>query len=196
MTETQIQAVKCVVVGDESVGKTCLLISFATNQPPGSYIPTVMDNYSAKVFVDNKPINLGLWDTAAKEDYDRLRPLTYPRTDIFLCCFSVVAPVSYENVRAKWFPEVAYHCPSAPILVVGTKTDLRDHQETINQLAEKQLAPLRPEHGKQLAKDLGGVRYVECSAFTQVGLKEVFDEAIRAVLNPKVTAKRGSCALL
>lgn len=54
--------------------------------------------------VDGKTISLGLWDTAGQEDYDRLRPLSYPQTDVFLICFSLVSPPSYENVRTKVSP--------------------------------------------------------------------------------------------
>lgn len=69
--------------------------------------------------VDGISVSLGLWDTAGQEDYDRLRPLSYPQTDVFLICFSVASPSSFENVTSKWYPEIKHHCPDAPMILVG-----------------------------------------------------------------------------
>jgi len=148
------------------------------------YIPTVFDNYSANVMVDGRAINLGLWDTGGQADRDRLRPRSYPQTDVFLCCFSVVNHSSYENIRAKWYPEVSHHCPNTPIILVGTKVDLREDAPTIEKLTAKGQVPITFEQGLQMMQEIGGVKYMECSALTQTGLKAVFDEAIRAVLIP------------
>jgi len=151
--------------------------------------------------VDGKPINLGLWDTAGQEDYDRLRPLSYPQTDVFLVAFSIVNPASFENVRAKWHPEVSHHCPSTPIILVGTKVDLREDPSTCEKLAAKKQAPIAYEAALQMATEISAAKYMECSAITQQGLKAVFDEAIRAVLSPPVLGKSkqqkksGSCSL-
>lgn len=148
--------------------------------------------------MDGKPISLGLWDTAGQEDYDRLRPLSYPNTNVFVVAFSLVNPASFENVRNKWIPELQHHCPGVPFLLIGTKLDLRDDREAIERMKENGQAPISYQQGQQLAKEIGAVKYMECSALTQRGLKAVFDEAIRCVLYPtapKAKGKKKKCAI-
>lgn len=140
--------------------------------------------------VNSTPINLGLWDTAGQEDYDRLRPLSYPMTDVFLLCYSIISPASFENITAKWYPEVKHHCPNAPIILVGTKMDMRDDKESIDRLAEKGLSIVSYEQGLAKAKQIKAAKYVECSARTQKGLKTVFDEAILSVIAPAQSEKK------
>eukprot|EP01083_Nonionella_stella_P051257 136091_1 len=174
-----MQNIKCVVVGDGAVGKTCLLISYTTNAFPGEYIPTVFDNYSANVMVDGRPINLGLWDTAGQEDYDRLRPLSYPQTDVFLVCYATNSRHSFMNVKNKWVPEISHHAPRVPIILIGTKSDLRDDDGHGSASRDKLVSE---DEAETLGKDIKAVKVVECSALTQKNLKLVFDEAIRAAL--------------
>ncbi|KAI6095166.1 P-loop containing nucleoside triphosphate hydrolase protein [Pisolithus croceorrhizus] len=191
-----MMSVKCAVVGDGAFGKTSLLISYTTNKFPSEFVPKVFDNYAITVMIGEEPYTIGLFDTAGQEDYDYLRPLSYPQTDVFLVCFSVASPASFENVKEKWFPEVHHHCPGVPCLIIGTQIDLRDDQAVIGKLARQKQRPVSTEAGECLARELDAVKYVECSALTQKGLKNVFDEAIVAALEPPVVKKRNICVVV
>ena len=140
------------------------------------------DNYAITVLVHGQPITLGLFDTSGQEDYDRLRPLSYPQTDVFLVCFSLVSPATLENVAEKWAPEIKHHCPNTPMILVGTNLDLQDDAATIERLKEMGLAPITRKQGKAMQRRIAAVAYMECSALTKVGLKDVFDEAIRTAM--------------
>merc|ERR1712212_1089008 len=174
----KMQTIKCVVVGDGAVGKTCLLISYTTNKFPSEYVPTVFDNYAVTVMIGGEPYTLGLFDTAGQEDYDRLRPLSYPETDVFLVCFSTISPSSMKNVSLKWVPEIQEAFKKVPVVLVGTKIDLR---------ADKEFADtaVSTEKGHALAKEVGAAAYCECSALTQEGLSDLFSVAIRAALEQR-----------
>ncbi|XP_057997104.1 rac-like GTP-binding protein RAC13 isoform X1 [Hevea brasiliensis] len=198
--------IKCVTVGDGAVGKTCMLISYTSNTFPTDYVPTVFDNFSANVVVDGSTVNLGLWDTAGQEDYNRLRPLSYRGADVFLLAFSLISKASYENIYKKWIPELKHYAPNVPIVLVGTKLDLRedkryliDHpgatpittaqascliQNLIKTLHLNFLNLTFDEQGEELRKMIGAVVYIECSSKTQQNVKAVFDSAIKVALRP------------
>ncbi|XP_073763539.1 ras-related C3 botulinum toxin substrate 1 [Danio rerio] len=189
--------IKCVVVGS-TVGKSCLLVSYTTNAFPDQIVPTAFDNFSANEIVDGNPVRLQIWDTAGMEEYDRLRPLSYPETDVFLICFSTVESESFENVSEKWLPEVRHFCPDIPIILVGTKLDLKYDKWTIEYLEKKKQTPISFHQGLAKAAEIGAVKYVECSAKTLKGVKTVFEEAVRAVLDPqrgKPRVKKRKCLI-
>ena len=119
--------IKCVVVGNGAVGKTCLLIRYTTNEFPVEYIPTVFDNSSQSTTYQGRKFEIGLWDTAKSEDFPRLQYLSYPQTDVFLVCFANNNQYSFESVKESWIPEIQHHCPGAPFMIIGCKDDLREN---------------------------------------------------------------------
>ncbi|KAL8561774.1 Rho GTPase protein rac1 [Nucella lapillus] len=189
--------IKCVVVGDGAVGKTSLIMCYTRNHFPGEYIPTVFDSDDVDVMVDGVEYKLSVWDTAGQEDYDRIRPLSYPNTDVFVVCFSLISPASYENVRQKWYPEIHHYAEGVPILLVGTKTDLREDKDIVRKLKEQSLEVVSKEKGNALAHKIGALSYLECSSLTQKGIKPVFDQVIKTKLTYKPKpSKHKPCKIL
>ena len=123
---------KCVLVGDQTVGKTSLILAQVTGKNRHEYIPTIYERPNhqepdTSIEVDGRNVDLYLWDTVNDyHDYDRLRPLSYPNTDVFLICFSLGRRKSYEDVYSLWYPEVKRYCPHTPIVLVGLKQDVRN----------------------------------------------------------------------
>ena len=85
----------------------------------------------------------------------------------------------------QWLPEVTQHCPNTPLILLGTQQDLRNDKDRVERLRRENLAPISTTEGLKLQREIGAVKYLECSALTQEGVKTVFDEAIRAVLIKK-----------
>ena len=184
-------SIKIVIVGDGAVGKTSLLVSYSENRFPEDYQPSVFDNYAANVLFEDQIISLQLWDTAGQSDYDRLRPLSYPETNCFILAYSSINPVSFANAETKWYPELRYYCPDTPIVLVATKIDLREDEETLKKLSIKEQSPVTYQMGTSLKNSVGAYDFVEASAKTQKNLKNVFDCCIRSVLRPPIQNSRG-----
>nr|ALG00088.1 Rho GTPase [Azumapecten farreri]ALG00106.1 Rho GTPase [Azumapecten farreri] len=187
---------KLVIVGDGACGKTCLLIVFSKDQFPEVYVPTVFENYVADIEVDGKQVELALWDTAGQEDYDRLRPLSYPDTDVILMCFSIDSPDSLENIPEKWTPEVKHFCPNVPIILVGNKKDTRNDENTKRELRKMKQEPVKASEGQSMAENIHAKAYMECSAKTKEGVREVFETATAAALSTKKRRRRRFCKIL
>ncbi|KAA1068507.1 GTP-binding protein Rho1 [Puccinia graminis f. sp. tritici] len=178
LSEPEIRR-KLVIVGDGACGKTCLLIVFSKGTFPEVYVPTVFENYVADVEVDGKRVELALWDTAGQEDYDRLRPLSYPDSNAILICFVIDSPDSLDNIQEKWISEVLHFCQGLPIVLVGCKKDLRTDPKTIEELRQTSQKPVIPEEGMAVAQKIGSQRYLECSAKLGQGVRKVFEHATR-----------------
>ncbi|CED82401.1 small gtpase-binding protein [Phaffia rhodozyma] len=142
-------------------------------------------NSVADVEVDGKKVELALWDTAGQEDYDRLRPLSYPDSHVILICFSVDSPDSLDNVQEKWISEVLHFCSNLPIILVGCKKDLRQDPRTIEELKKTSQRPVSQAEGQAVAQKIGARRYIECSARTGEGVRDVFQTATREALVAK-----------
>ncbi|EFA86177.1 hypothetical protein PPL_00739 [Heterostelium album PN500] len=190
-------SVKCVVIGDKSVGKTSILSAYTNNFFPTGEDLTHQDfQYFTNTIVDGRPYHFDLWDTiyTGNETYDRLRPLCYPGTAVFLVCFSTISPPTFESVSTKWIKELKRHAPKVPIILVGTKIDTRDDTEVLDCLKEKGVVPITYQQGLAKLKEIRAHKYMECSALTQEGLKNVFDEAVRSVVHPPI--KKNTCIII
>ncbi|EUC34648.1 hypothetical protein COCVIDRAFT_15838 [Bipolaris victoriae FI3] len=179
ITEPPAYSKKLVVVGDGGCGKTCLLISYSSGNFPEKYVPTVFENYITHTPhpPSGKMVELALWDTAGQEEYDRLRPLSYPETDVIFVCFAIDCPNSLENVMDKWYPEVLHFCPTTPLMLLGLKSDLRNKKNCIELLKTQGLTPVTSDQGRAVAEKMGAV-YMECSSKEQDGVEEIFDMAV------------------
>ena len=141
------------------------------------------------------PLSLPFLPPTGQEDYDRLRPLSYPDTDVILMCFSIDLPDSLENIHAKWVPEVQHFCPNVPFLLIATKKDLRNDPATKSSMARDKQEIIRTDQGRTMSEKVGAYAYLECSAKTREGVREVFDAATRAAL-AKRSKRRKGCTLL
>lgn len=177
---------KLVVIGDGSVGKTCLLSVYIKGEFPFEYVPTIFENYSFKVTSNKTEYAIQIWDTSGQEDLGSLRTLSYPNTDVFMLCFSVVDPATFDNITNKWMEELRDHGPkNAKFLLVGLKTDLRDDPDTLNTLSSNGMKPITPEMAKEKVSQIGAADYIECSALKNLMVKETFDLGIRIAMEPE-----------
>jgi Ras family protein A len=165
------------LIGDPTSGKTTLFHKFTnpeldTNTLPYMSDPTKMVEPS-KIITASKTSDLIIIDAPGNEDYDSLRSKLLEGTSAVIACFSIDNPIAYGNITEKWAPYIKEYCPNAPVILVGNKIDLRHDQDTIKKNT-RNLKPISSEEGQALARKIGAVAYIECSAKNGDGVKEAF----------------------
>ncbi|MCJ1443841.1 MAG: Rho GTPase [Stictis urceolatum] len=167
--------------------------------------PTVFENYVHDIFVDNVHIELSLWDTAGQEEFDRLRSLSYDDTHTIMLCFSVDSKESLENVESKWVGEIAENCQGVKLVLVALKCDLRekgadDDEQQAGEGEEREKKPMIDyQQGLAVARRIGALRYLECSAKRNRGVNEAFTEAARVALSvkgPSGSSHKDKCQIM
>ncbi|KAH7818083.1 Rac2e, Rho family GTPase [Monocercomonoides exilis] len=189
---SDVTNINCVLIGDASSEKTDVLTSYRKLKLPDDYIATVFDYYESQQVVDGKTVHLNFWDSAGKEEYDRLKSLGFPDADVFIIFFSISDPVSFQNVEVKYIPEIKKFIEGIPVIIVGTKADLRESPPEGVKLVQT-------EDAEQMVERLGLTAYVECSAKAQQNLSKVFELAAHYVLKKnqqQETKKSGKCTIL
>jgi len=181
---------KLVVVGESQVGKTALLTTYKDGAYPDGDLPELFDNSLKELDIGNKKYSFGLWDTGGRQEQDRLRPNSYPHANVFFLCFSVVNPETFSIIKSKWCKELKQHAHGIPIILVGTKKELRG--------SDPKAKVVTTQQGNKLASQIKAVCYMECSAKTGDGLKELFDKAIDVSINPPAPqiGGDGNCSLM
>merc|ERR1712154_33730 len=184
---------KLCIIGDGATGKTALLYRFKNNVFDPKYESTIFETECVPCEFDGQKVNLSLWDTAGQEAFDKIRVLAYDRTDILLVCFSIVNRDSFRNVKDLWFKAIEKNrtkFSNAGILLVGTKSDLRGQLDKKENPEEKDVTQ---KEGDQMAKDIKAISYMETSSKTGEGIKELFEEAIRAAMDGGKKGDGGCC---
>jgi Ras family protein A len=149
--------------------------------------------YIVDVEPEKRPVELQIVNTRGAEAYDRLRFLVYPGADIILICFSVVDPDRFKSVEEMWVPEVCHFCPGIPFILIGCKTDLRQHHQTIEELKKDGKRPISKEEGEEMSRRIGARAYLECSTKNGEGVIQVFRTTAAIVYPPKI--KRRKCVI-
>lgn len=124
-----------------------------------------------------------------QEEFGHLRSLCYAHVDVFILCFSLVNPVSFQNIASKWILQIRAGNRTAPIILVGTQSDLCQNVDILILLAQRSTKPVTGSQARRLARRIRASDYLECSALTQHNLKDVFDSAVSAAIKHKEVGK-------
>ena len=184
--------IKVTLVGDSNVGKTSFIHTFQTGQFPEGYVPTIYESYLPQITINSQIINIPLWDTNGSNEYDSLRPLSYPQTDIFLLCFSLTDKTSFDNITSKWLPEILFHNETSQYILVGFK---HDEKQSILQSNPSSHQIVDSNDIKQLAEEIEASGYIEVSSKSNYNVREVIELCVSIVTSSSSHSSKFFCVI-
>lgn len=160
---------KVVVIGDSSVGKTCVSLRYLTGEFSSQTRPTIAAGFcNAKVKLGKTDIDLLIWDTAGQEAYRGLTSQYYRDAKVALIVFDLTNPATLNSVT-EWHQRLTdANRESVVCVLVGNKSDLPNRQ-------------VSQEQGEAVASEIKAL-YRETSAFTGKGISEVFEDVCEEYL--------------
>ncbi|EAY10048.1 small GTP-binding protein, putative [Trichomonas vaginalis G3] len=168
MAQTEL-TLKVVVIGDSSVGKTCVSLRYLTGEFSSQTRPTIAAGFcNAKVKLGKTDIDLLIWDTAGQEAYRGLTSQYYRDAKVALIVFDLTNPATLNSVT-EWHQRLTdANRESVVCVLVGNKSDLPNRQ-------------VSQEQGEAVANEIKAL-YRETSAFTGKGISEVFEDVCEEYL--------------
>jgi len=177
-------SINCILLGDEKIGKSSIASTYISPGGgfPQSYEPTTREEYNVERqlndgFGQKQSVALKIVDTGGQKDLDRLRPLCYNQANVFILCFSVVVPSSFQSLMTKWIPEIKRHTNyhKISLFLIGTQSDLRSNTTVLLKLSKDGKSPISESRAIRLGGKIGAKNYIECSALTQKNVRQIFD---------------------
>ncbi|KAL6062409.1 Ras-related C3 botulinum toxin substrate 2 [Balamuthia mandrillaris] len=196
------RSMKCVVIGDAAVGKTSLLTAITLKGDASALPSSAVQEFRKRITLDQGEaadssegdgplvVDITFVDTAG-ELHNKRGEEHYPSADVFLLCFSIISPSSFQSVLNKWYPTVREHNKTAPLVLVGMKVDLRYDQGILTRLQERRMQPVTEREGKELQRKIEAKDYFEVSVSEIEVLELLVTEVVReAVGKTKGKKKR------
>ena len=186
--------VRTIWIGDPESGKTSLLTSYTKNVFPQQYVPSLNENYTVEVknfLYGGKERNINLNISTVTVDSTAMNGEEYePQSDVVVIVCAIDCPESFKTAEKDLIPKAKTQLPGKPVIIVGTKTDLRKDEDTIQRLAAKNEHPVTFKEGMKLAKRAGIQNYVECSAKELGSVKAVFEEVLKEHFKNEARARK------
>ncbi|KAI0139454.1 P-loop containing nucleoside triphosphate hydrolase protein [Hypoxylon sp. NC0597] len=180
------EKMRFIIVGDSGCGKSNLLLRYSRDVFDQDHIKTQYELFNKTTVVNNREVDLEIWDTSGELGLHQLELLSYMSWDTVFLCYGMDKVDVFMESQTTWVDQIRKNCGDIPVVLVGLKKDTRKGKGV--------WAPLRPELRARLCSHeneygdviMRAMKYVECSALTGENVHRLFDEAVQTVLADRI----------